>query len=99
MWECPVSSTDAHDMIELNPAGADVTSRVRAFVTRSLARNVRDDEEFFKTGMASSLFGMQLVTFIEKTFDLVVTDEDLVLDNFASVENICRFVLRKRACR
>jgi methoxymalonate biosynthesis acyl carrier protein len=49
--------------------------------------------------MASSLFGMQLVTFIEKTFELVVMDEDLVLDNFASVENISRFVLRKRACR
>jgi len=94
-----MSSTDAHEMVELNPASADITSKVRAFLFRSLARNVRDDEDFFKTGMASSLFGMQLVTFIEKTFDVAITDEDLVLDNFASVENITRFVLQKRACR
>jgi methoxymalonate biosynthesis acyl carrier protein len=91
------------DLNSHNAAGdlsqADVASRVRSFVTRSLARNVLDAEDFFETGLVSSLFGMQLVTFLEESFDLKVGDEDLVLGNFASIENISRFVARKRTCR
>lgn len=93
-----MSGGDAHNMIEQDATGS-VASSVRAFVTRSLARKVLDDEDFFKTGMVSSLFAMQLVTFIERSFDVAIMNEDLILENFASVENICRFVSRKRAGR
>lgn len=76
---------------------SEVVSKVRSFVIRSLARHVSDTEEFLTSGMVSSLFGMQLIAFIEKSFDCVVTDQDLILDNFTSIANISRFASQKKA--
>ena len=75
---------------------AQVTSKVRAFVTTSLDYESPDAQNIFQSLLVSSLFGMQLITFIEKSFELKVTEEDLVMDNFNSIENISRFVSRKR---
>lgn len=77
----------------------DVVSTVRAYIVRSLACDISDTDNFFQRGLVSSLFGMQLITFIEKSFDCEITDEDLVLDNFASIHNISHFVWRKRTQR
>jgi acyl carrier protein len=75
---------------------SDELARIRGFVTSGLGRPVHDGENFFATGLVSSLFGVELLTFIENSFAVEVTDEDLVLDNFASVRSICGFVWRKR---
>lgn len=77
----------------------DELARIRAFIARGLGRCVRDEENFFDSGLVSSLFGVELLTFIENSLAVEVTDEDLVLDNFASVRSICGFVSRKRQCR
>jgi len=73
----------------------EIVAEIRSFVVRRLERPVADDEDFFKSGMVSSLFGMQLITFLENSFNLEVADEDLLLDNFASIANISCFVARK----
>ena len=77
------------------PVADTIVAEVRAFVVRRLERPVADDEDFFKSGTVSSLFGMQLITFLEVSFNLEVADEDLLFDNFASIANISRFVSRK----
>ena len=88
--------TDTVVLLAPGPIREEDRARVRAFITRSLDRPVRDSEDFFATSLVSSLFGMQLITFIEKSFAVEVTDDDLVLDHFLSIDNICRFVQRKR---
>ncbi len=80
-----------------SPISAEVRASVKSFIVKSLARDVRDTEEFFQTGMVSSLFGLQLITFLETSFGLRVLDEDLDLANFASIDNILRFIAKKRA--
>lgn len=74
----------------------EIASQVRLFITRSLEREVADTEELFRSRIATSLFGFQLMLFIENAFSIAVTDDDLVLDNFSCVENITRFVTLKR---
>ena len=54
-----------------------------------------DGEDIFALGFVNSLLAMQLVSFIEKEFGVNVSDEDLDLDNFRSVERIDHFVERK----
>ena len=44
----------------------------------------------------NSLFAMQLVLFVEKTFDIQVANEDLNFQNFKSLNAIVDFVERKR---
>ncbi|MFH8387806.1 acyl carrier protein [Kitasatospora sp. NPDC018058] len=54
------------------------------------------DEDLFATGRVNSLFAMQLLTFLEKTFRITLTADDLDLRNFATVGKITAFVLRKQ---
>ena len=77
----------------------EVMFRVRSFVSKALDVEIGDSDNLFESGLISSLFGIQLITFIERSFSLIVSDDDLVLDNFSSVENISRFVVRKRAAQ
>lgn len=56
-----------------------------------------DDDDIFRRGFVSSMFAMQLVTFVEDHFGLTVTDDDLELENFRSVAALTAFVDAKRA--
>jgi methoxymalonate biosynthesis acyl carrier protein len=79
-----------------NSGTADIVPKVRSIIFGALARPVEDGEDFFASGPVSSLFGMQLITLIETSFGLEICDEDLVLDNFSSIDNIVGFVSRKQ---
>jgi methoxymalonate biosynthesis acyl carrier protein len=58
---------------------------------------VSDDHDFFASGFVNSLFALQLVTFVERTFGVTIESEDLDLDNFRTVNAIVGLVARKRA--
>jgi methoxymalonate biosynthesis acyl carrier protein len=71
---------------------------IRGFIGRFVrGHDLRDDEDVFATGFVNSLFAMQLVTFVEKTFGLQVESEDLEIDNFRTVNAIVALIARKRA--
>jgi acyl carrier protein len=61
--------------------------------------DLKDDEDIFATGFVNSLFMMQLVLFLEKTFDVVFENEDLDTDNFRSVNAILALLERKQIAR
>jgi acyl carrier protein len=72
--------------------------RVRGFIRESFfVDDFRDDDSFLGNGLIDSLGVMQLVSFVESEFAIRVEDEDLVPDNFDSVERVAAFVDRKRA--
>ncbi len=55
------------------------------------------DEDIFNLGFVNSMFAMQLVTFVEQTFDITIENEDLELDNFRSILALAKLVARKAA--
>ncbi|MFJ9693764.1 acyl carrier protein [Kitasatospora sp. NPDC101183] len=59
--------------------------------------DLKDDDDLFKLGFVSSMFAMQLVTFVEHEFGVTVENEDLELDNFRSIGALEAFVGRKLA--
>lgn len=68
-------------------------SRTREFVARHTdGVAVEDDEDLFDSGYANSLFVVQLVMWIERTFDLTIARGDLVLDNFRTIAAIVAFI-------
>jgi methoxymalonate biosynthesis acyl carrier protein len=70
---------------------------ISAFLLRHVRKDqIRPDEDIFAAGYVNSLFALQLITFIEKTFSIRVDDEDLELANFRSITAIDAFVARKR---
>ena len=76
--------------------GNAIKTSVRDFISRSSnIRHLDDNDNLFESGMINSLFAVQLMTFIEKTFALEVEMEDLDIENFKSLNATMAFVLRK----
>ncbi|MEV6684105.1 acyl carrier protein [Streptomyces sp. NPDC051130] len=76
----------------------DLIKTVRGFI----AENVRDteltdDHDIFATGSVSSLFAVQLVMWVERTFGIRVQPADLDIENFRTVNDVVRFVEQRRA--
>ena len=78
-----------------------VIDEVRQFILVNLLAfdddlSLGDDENIFESGFVDSSFAMQLVCFVEEDFGVVVTDEDLDLVNFSTINRIAQFVERKK---
>ena len=73
-----------------------VKETVRQFILSSInIPDLSDDDDLFELGIANSLFAIQLMTFIEKTFALEVEMEDLDIENFKSLSASTAFVMKK----
>ncbi len=73
-----------------------IRGTVRRFVFSSVQiTGLTDQDDLFETGIVNSLFAVQLMTFIEKTFQIEVSADDLDIENFKSIEATSRFVMKK----
>ena len=78
----------------------EVKATVREFILSSIAiTKLGDDDDLFESGIVNSLFAVQLMTFIEKTFGIDVGMDDLDIANFKSLNATTAFVLRKNGRR
>ena len=79
---------------------ATVSDRIREFVRSRfpLARNLEfsDEDSLLDAGVIDSLGILDLVGFLEETFGLQASDEDLNPENFDSIATLVRFVESKR---
>lgn len=70
---------------------------VRQFVMGKIAgknerMSIDDKDDIITAGIIDSLGIMQLVAFIEETFSIEIKDEDIVPDNFESIETISSYI-------
>jgi methoxymalonate biosynthesis acyl carrier protein len=73
-----------------------VKASIKEFISKSInIENIDENEDLFDTGIVNSLFSIQLVTFVEKKFDIIVTVDDLDIENFKSVTALYNFVQSK----
>jgi acyl carrier protein len=73
-----------------------IRDTVRRFIASSInGARLKDDDNLFESGVVNSLFAVQLMTFIEKTFAIEVGMDDLEIENFKSLNATTAFVLRK----
>lgn len=78
----------------------EIKAAIKRFVSRSInIPELDDDDDLFESGLVNSLFAVQLMTFIEKTFKIEVGADDLDIHNFRSMNAATNFVLKKSAAR
>jgi acyl carrier protein len=74
--------------------------KVRGFVLEKFPQakkqGLRDTDKLLESGLIDSLGILDVVAFLEGEFHVHVTDDELLPENFQSVEAIVEFVERKR---
>jgi len=79
----------------------DIAKEIREFIRENYLtpRNkgeIGDDESFLATGVIDSTGVLELVTFLEDTYEIKVRDEDLVPENLDSISKISAYVEKTR---
>lgn len=81
-------------------AGEDIRGRFRRHITANFVvpggeGSLKDDASLLEEGIMDSTGVLDLVMFIEETFGIVVTDEELTPENLDSVDRLVAFVQKK----
>ena len=76
----------------------DIKSTIRTFLQKRIGQDVsfNDGDDIFQLGLVNSLFALELVVFLENTFDIAVENSDLNLNNFSTVDNLEGFIRNKK---
>jgi acyl carrier protein len=73
-----------------------INKSIKEFILEAIAvPELDDDMDLFKSGIVNSLFAVQLIAFLEKTFGIEVTSDDLKIENFKSINATASFVIEK----
>ena len=57
----------------------------------------KDDDSFLAGGIIDSTGVLEIMLFVEETFDIKVEDEEMLPENLDSIANLVAFVQRKQA--
>jgi acyl carrier protein len=74
---------------------------IRRFIIENFLFNdsntLADDTPFLESGTMDSTGVLELVSFIEESFDIAVADEDLIPENLDSIGRVAAYIERKRS--
>jgi acyl carrier protein len=78
-----------------------VAAKIRDYLSQNFlfsddGFNYGDDESFLELGVIDSFGFVELLAFVHEEFGISVADEELVPDNFDSVNKLTSFIGRKR---
>ncbi len=73
---------------------------IREFVVENFlfgdGAHVSNDTNFFEKGIIDSTGILELVSYIEETYNLTIEDEDLIPENFSSLNTVAAFLQKKQ---
>ena len=86
--------------VNRNQADKDaIGSRIRSYIIDNfllgVAYDLEDSTQLMEAGILDSTGVMELVTFIETSFGIVISEEEIIPENLNSLDSISTFVVRK----
>lgn len=76
----------------------DTKSKIRTYIletTLAETENIKDDTLIFETGLLDSMGFLFLIEYIKEEFGVETNDDELIVENFQSVDHISEFLNRK----
>ena len=78
----------------------DVEKQIKQFILTRLMHEedeskLKNDESLFETNIVDSLGVLQLVSFLEEQFNIQVEDEEMVPENFETINILTNYIERK----
>jgi acyl carrier protein len=87
------------DRARMDISGNHLNIKIRKFVLDKfpLARKqqIKDSDPLLESGVLDSLGVLDLVSFVEQEFSVHVADDELVPENFQTIDRIAAFVASK----
>ena len=83
--------------MSINLSPETVSRELCAFLQDALRQPVQVDDDIFATGMANSLFALEMIVYIEERYSLKLENEDLTRDNFRSAQAMSQLVMKRSA--
>jgi len=78
----------------------EIAPKVEQFIEENFVFDpetvIERDQSLLETGVIDSTGILELVAFLEKSFDVTVEDEELIPDNLDSISKIAVFVAQKK---
>jgi acyl carrier protein len=80
------------------PSSLTTRDVVRAYIVPELlgGRQISNDENLLLSGLIDSLAVMSLVAFLERRFSLKIPFDDVIIENFMSLDAIDAYVASRR---
>ena len=79
-----------------------ISERIREFILNQFPlarqRSTKDDDSLLDSGIIDSLGVLEVVTFIEIQYDITLSDEEMLSDNFESISTLTTFIQKKLSC-
>ncbi len=75
--------------------GRQVTQFIRKNFLFDETKTLNEKESLIATGVIDSTGILELISFLETTFNIKFDDDELVAENFDSIERITAFLSRK----
>ena len=75
-------------------------SEIRHFIVENFLygqddNNLEDNVSFLENGLIDSTGILEVVSFIEEKYEIFVADDELIPDNFDSINNLSAFITKK----
>ncbi len=86
----------------MSVAATAVDQQIRTFIEENFlfgagSDGLADDDSLVENGVIDSTGVMELVTFLESSFEVDIADDELVPRNLDSIDNLVRFIDAKLA--
>lgn len=79
-------------------AAIETKNKVREYIlgaTLSNIASIADDTLIFESGLLDSMGLLFLIEFLKEEFDITTNDDELIVENFESINNIVGFIESK----
>ena len=88
------------DPVVVSYSAMNIKEQIRQFVAENFlfsnnGFSLADNASFLDTGVIDSTGTLELVMFVEETFDVEVEDDEIEPDNLDSVDSLFSFIQRK----
>lgn len=77
---------------------SEIIERVKIYITNtsfSQKEDIQSDTLIFENSLLDSMGFLFLVDFLKEEFNVEIEDEDLIDDNFKSINSISEYILKK----
>ena len=84
----------------MSDKSGDIKEEIRRFIIKNYlpySKDIKlgDNDSFLEKGIVDSIGVIELGSFIQRTYDIKITPPEIIPENFDTVNNLERYILKK----